>query len=177
MVLDTARYTGASSCGWLSLLWASPPSSTVTTVVAEGWPLWEDLHHGDSKHKSGFFFFFLESLELSFKKSTNTSLAVLNTARILLSHSFCGTGNEDLFGWFWISRAFCSWMMAGAGRGESSWWLAGNLPLLTVMQCLHVWEFGLLQSFEASEPSECLQGGSRLRGECSAHKAELNCFL
>ena len=124
-----------------------------------------------------FFFFFLESLELSFKKSTNTSLAVLNTARILLSHSFCGTGNEDLFGWFWISRAFCSWMMAGAGWAESSWWLAGNLPLLTVMQCLHVGEFGLLQSFEASEPSECLQGGSRLRGECSAHKAELNCFL
>lgn len=45
--------------------------------------------------------FFLESLELSFKKSTNTSLAVLNTARILLSHSFTSwTGNEDSFGCF-----------------------------------------------------------------------------
>ena len=63
-------------------------------------------------------FFFLESLELSFKKSTNTSLAVLNTARILLSHSFCGTGNEGLIwmfldllcilqlddGWSWARR-------------------------------------------------------------------------
>ena len=88
-----------------------------------------------------------------------------------------GQETKDLFGWFGISCAFCSQMMAGAGRGGSSWWLPGNLPLLTVMRFLHVGEFGLLQSIAASEPSECLQGGSRLRGECLAHKAELNCFL
>ena len=35
-----------------------------------------------------FFFFFLESLELSLKKSTHTSLAVLNIAMIFIISQF-----------------------------------------------------------------------------------------
>ena len=125
MALGTARHTGASSCTWLSRLCASPPSSAVTTVVAEGWPLWEYLYLGDSKYKSGFFFFFLESLELSLKKSTNTSLAVLNTARILFSHSFCGTGNEGLIWMVWdllcILQSDDGWSWARREQLVAAW--------------------------------------------------------